>query len=390
MKRLFVLAILFATISMGLVYGPRLDTYDGYILIVMENGTLQLSIFGAFLTLLGLVLAVWVTYRLVKVIWNVLFNTQKWLANLGHVNRQKALAQGVGALMNAHPKEAIALLEKVRGADLNGLQLLALGHAYQLNGQNQEAETAFEEATTHSYTSLRALESLYTLYLQIGTPNRILLDIPNRNKQTTSQPAIIQLHANALLNLGKWDTLEDALNKWKKPLAEHYAYYKQAALKGRLSEVASKEGAIQLNQTWEALPRKTRKDPAQQVAYVQQLIEQGMHHDAEAKLLAFTAKQDDVSQFLPLFKQLQLASPTASIKQLEKWIKVEGNNPQLYSALGHLAFHSHDFILAEKALAKAIALSEDREDIALLAQIKEQSHQNDAALALYKRSTPAS
>jgi HemY protein len=158
----------------------------------------------------------------------------------------------------------------------------------------------------------------------------------------------------------------------------------QQASKGSFAEIASKEGATELKQNWLAQPRATRKDPAQQAAYIQQLLDQGMYADAEQTLVN-CQKSGPQPQLVPLFKQIKLPNPTLSIRTLESWIKNDDLNVDLLSALAHVANNSGDKVLAEKALAKAIKLDNRQQDILLMANIKESQHNQDQALQLYKQ-----
>ena len=154
------------------------------------------------------------------------------------------------------------------------------------------------------------------------------------------------------------------------------------------AEIASKEGAGQLKQNWKSLPRNTRQDPAQQAAYIQQLIDQGMHGDAELALVEYQ-KSAPHPLLIPMFKLLKLPNPTPAIKTLENWLKQDGLNVELLSALGHIAFNANDKLLAEKALAKAIKLGNRQEDLVLMANIKESQDFPQQALQLYKQSMQA-
>ena len=200
-----------------------------------------------------------------------------------------------------------------------------------------------------------------------------------------NQTTVLKLWAQALGQAGKWQELKDKLKTWKKALGDDYPILMQQASKGSFAEIASKEGASQLKLNWQSLPRATRKDPAQQAAYIQQLIDQGMHSDAQQALVEYQ-KTEPQPLLVPLFKQVKLPNPAASIKKLEGWLKQDDMNVELLSTLGQLAFHANDLVLAEKALGKAIKLGNQQQDLLLMAQLKESQQQEHQALELYKQS----
>jgi HemY protein len=93
---------------------------------------------------------------------------------------------------------------------------------------------------------------------------------------------------------------------------------------------------------------------------------------------------------VPLFKQIKLPNPAGAIKKLENWLKKDDLNVELLSALGHIAFNANDHLLAEKALAKAIKLGNQQEDLVLMASLKESQDDQKQALQLYKQSMGSS
>jgi HemY protein len=209
--------------------------------------------------------------------------------------------------------------------------------------------------------------------------------IQGLNQKQQAQKPVLKLWAQALGQAGKWQELKDNLKGWKKALGNDYELFMHQASKGHFAEIASKEGAGQLKENWQSLPRSTRKDPAQQSAYIQQLIEQGMNTDAELALVEYQNSAPH-PLLIPLFKLIKLPNPAASIKKLEAWLKQDSLNVELLSALGHIAFNANDKQLAEKALAKAIKLGNRREDLVLMASIKESQDDQKQALQLYKQS----
>jgi HemY protein len=226
---------------------------------------------------------------------------------------------------------------------------------------------------------------------EIGQNNGIeaLAILESLSQQQKLKPNVIEIWAGALAAAGEWHTLRERLaSGWKKPLGDRYGHWSELASQADFAAIANTSGANELIQEWQKLPRDYKKDIAHQKAYIEQLIDQGMHQEAE-KALVTAQKSGPHDTLLPLFKSLQLPKPIASIKLIEKWIKKDTQNAVLYSTLAHVAFHSGDEILAEKALQQALELDRRQEDILLLAEIKAQQANSDEALALYKQGLSA-
>ena len=195
---------------------------------------------------------------------------------------------------------------------------------------------------------------------------------------------VVQLKAQILAKLGKWQVLQENLSGWRKALPKaDYTAWSQRIAKGKFAEIASKQGAVELKSYWETLPRKLRHDDAYRAAYIQQLLDQGMHADAQ-NLLVEWQKRGPNSALFPLFTQLNIPDASPSLRLLESWIKQDEENVSLYSTLGQVAFNSGDDVLAEKALLKATKMKSRKEDLLLLSAISERQQDTATALQLYK------
>lgn len=224
-------------------------------------------------------------------------------------------------------------------------------------------------------------------YLTRKDNDKAILLLSNLSDVEQKNPSIITQYAEALIQRKSWAMLSDKLKGWKKHLTkEQWQMWQAKAAQGTYSEIASKEGAYQLKNIWQKQPRKIRHDPANQAAYIKQLLEQAMYQDAEEALVEFQ-KKTVVPELLPLFRELRLPNPTAAIKLLETWLKKDKENAEMLSILGHLACQARDFGLAEQVLQKALSLHHNKSDILLLAKVKENQQDNVGALQLYKQCT---
>ena len=179
------------------------------------------------------------------------------------------------------------------------------------------------------------------------------------------------------------------MSSWKKALGNRYQHWQDLAAQGDFALIACNEGGNELIQEWQKLPRAQRKSPVQQKAYIEQLIAQDMHSEAE-KALVEAQKSGPETQLMPLFKKLHLAEPKAATKMLQKWLKKDSDSVMLHSALAHLAHHAGNDELAQSEAEAAIAIEKRQEDVILLAEIKARQAHPDEALALYQQSFKAS
>jgi HemY protein len=385
LNRIFlVLIILLITV----VVAAMIFDDSGYVMIEFNSWVVEMNVWSLSLSLIAIFVGLMFINLLVKTSLAVASGSKHWLGNWGSRKKQKAFTAGLIALAETNYLLAREHFKKIENEDFDGINLLAAAEAEIQLGQPEQAKSFWHMATTYEKSALAANLCLIRDALQQHQANEALALIQSLSEKQQAQTPLLILWAQALGQAGRWQELKDKLKGWKKALGNDYEPLMQQASKGHFAEIASKEGATQLKQNWQSLPRVTRKDPAQQAAYIQQLIDQGMFTDAEHALVEYQPSSPH-PLLVPLFKQIQLPNPAGAIKKLESWLKKDDVNVQLLSALGHIAFNANDKLLAEKALAKAIKLGNQQQDLVLMASIKESQDDQKQALQLYKQSMGA-
>ncbi|MDF2177961.1 heme biosynthesis HemY N-terminal domain-containing protein [Aliiglaciecola sp. CAU 1673] len=383
MIRLILLSLLLVA---GLLSGHYLVNLDGYVLVVLENVSLQISLMSAMLNLFLLLVAYLLLEWLIKRLFALFSGSRNWFGSWTERRHRKAFTQGLLALEETNYQEAEKQLSKLDSESFGGVDLLASAQAATKRKQWDKAMELWTRAAAFPASELAAKLHLIKLHLQQDRAKEALTLLEGLSEKHQGHPRVAQLWAKALAATGRWSELQDRLKGWKKTLGlEKYDALMRQAAQGIFADIASKEGANQLKLNWHNLPRAQRQDPAHQAAYAEQLMEQGMYQDAE-QVLVDGQKQGPHPLLLPLFKRLKLANPIKAMRKLEEWLKRDENNLELVSTLGHLAYNCGDLGLAERALSKAIELDSRHEDLLLLAAIKEAQHDNRQALALYKQS----
>ena len=357
---------------------------SGYVMVEFNGWVAEMNVWSLSLSLIAIFIGLMLVNLIVKSSLAAASGSRNWLGNWGDRKKQKAFTAGLIALAETNYLLARENLNKITNEDFDGINLLAAAEAEVQLGRPEQAKRYWHMATTYKKSALAANLFLIRDALQNSQSDEAITLIHNLSEKQQTQTAVLKLWAQALGQACKWQELQDKLKSWKKALGSDYELLMQQASKGYFAEVASKEGASQLKQNWQALSRATRKDPAQQSAYIQQLIEQGMHTDASEALVEYQ-KSVPHPLLIPLFKQIKLPNPAVAIKKLEGWLKQDDLNVDLFSALGHIAHNSNDKVLAEKALSKAIKLGNRQEDLMLMATIKESQDNHIQALQLYKQ-----
>lgn len=379
------ICILYTCLMIALAISAMIFDDKGYVFIEFIAYAVEMNVMSLALSLIHIFIAMLLLNWLLKIVLNASSGSRAWFGNLGSRKKQKAFTQGLIALAENNYLAAKENLAKIENDDFAGINLLAAAQVEVQLGEPQKAKALWHKAAAIESSSLAANLCLIRDALQQGETEQALALIDGLNDKQRKQSQIIKLWAQALADAGNWQQLIDKLPLWKKALGSDYDIMIQQASKGSFAEIASKEGGAKLIESWHAAARTVRHDPAQQAAYIQQLIDQGMHSEAEKNLVDLQ-KSGPHPLLTPLFKQIKLPNPSAALKKLEGWLKYDENNVELLSTLGHLAYHANDMILAEKALSKAIKLAGRQQDLRLMAAIKEGQQDNQQALALFKQS----
>lgn len=385
MSSLIRIFFVFVLLLILLLIGAMIFDDKGYVFVEFGGWAVEMNVMSLAISFIFVFTGLQLFNWLIRISINAASGSKNWLGTWGQRKKQNAFTNGLLALAESDFLEARKQLTTIENDDFDGLNLLAAAEAEIQLGEPERARENWRLATTYEKSALAANLYLIRDHLQQHKPGEALQLINQLDEKHQNQPTVLRLWAQALGQTGKWQELKGKLTGWKKLLGEDYELFMQQASKGSFAEIASKEGASKLKQNWLSLPRATRKDPAQQAAYIQQLIDQGMHGDAELALVEYQ-KNEPHRLLVPLFRQIRLPNPSAAIKKLQSWLKQDDMNVELLSILGQLAHQANDFALAEKALGKAIKLANQPQDLLLLAAIKESQQQDHQALLLYKQS----
>lgn len=381
------LALLAIVLVLGLFVGPELAGNKGYVLIALEDTTIELTIISLvimlFFALLAFLIIEWCLRRLIGFI----AGSRDWLGTWGERNRQKAFTLGLQAHAAMNYSEARKQLNKIRQADFAGLNLLALADAEEHLGNHDVARELWQQTLSIPGAKLSASLHLARQALKQRQPAQAIAIIDALDSGYRQQKQFIELYARALADSEQWELLHEKLQTWKKVLGDRYAYWSHLAAEGGFAMLAGEQKGSELMAAWGARSKEEQQDETNQHAYISQLINLKMHQEAE-KALVQAMKSGPKLSLLPLFKDLRLGQPKLSFDLLNKLVKKDPENARLHSTLGHLAFYNGDEELAERAIARAIELAHQHEDILLLADIKARQENQSEALALYKQAMP--
>jgi HemY protein len=383
MKKLIFYIILIALLFAAILFGHHAIGEKGRIFIAMGDLRIQMTVVSAGIVLLassiGVIIFGWLLVKLAR----MLTGSRNWFGSLSRRKQQKAFHEAINACAIGDYESAQKAISKTFPGEFGGSNYILAADIDRKvnNGNNLENLLSIAETFEASAVSAKAQQAAHFVQQhQFDKAKEVLEGI---DAKAQNQAVIARLWLSVLAALGQWDEVKERLKLHKKVLGDDYVVWAQQATQGEFAEIASKHGANALRQKWEELPRAAKKDIANQIVFIQLLIDQGLSKDAEP-ILVDLAKKSQHSAFHSLFKQLKHPSPFAAMRLIESWIKSDPENAKLYSVLAHLAYNSGDSELAEKAVRKALELASDPDDGRLLARLLEQQNAFEKANNVYK------
>lgn len=388
MKKLLLSSLLILVVLALLLVAPQLVGEKGYVLISMGDLLIEMTVVSLVISVVVGLIVLYVLYRLGSALIGLFSGSWAWLGNLSRRRQQRNFYRGIQAFAEGELEAANKAFADTRQRDFDGVNyLIGAQVAYQLDNW-QQCQEQLHQAADYPHSRLAAVLMEARMLLRRNQPEDALKVVNSLEDKDADHRQVIRIKADCLAQLGQWQEIQNQLPQWRKTLKKDAVPLAQRAARGKFAEIASKQGANALKQYWQDLPRKKRNDPAFRAAYAEQLIEQGMHKDAQDSLVEWQRSGPD-EYLLPLFRAISMPQPTAAIQLLESWLKKDSENAQLYSILGQLAFNAGDLALAERVLLKAVKLEESPADLMLLAQISERQHEDSKALAFYKQGMAA-
>lgn len=377
------LIIIFVCVLAALLFGYKLSELEGRVIVDLSGTIIQASLLGGFIIFLISALALWLLLWLVRKIVKAASGSRTWLGSLSKRQQTQSFYQSINAmLMNEHG-QARRLIDKTTNGDFQGTNYLIAAELARQSGDLQQAQAYLIQAMDDPKSEPVALMKQAELCIHNNQAKEAMSLLSGIEGKIRKTKAFVSLKLQTLEGLNDWEQIQAFAKENKKLLGDDYLAWAKQWTIGEFSAIASKQGANALKLHWQQLSRAQRKDQANQLAYLQLLIDQGLSTEAEKELIDIASKQRNDGYWL-LFKQLNHPNPALAIKFIEQEIKKTPQDAALYSVLANLAYNMQDYELAKKAVVKALELADSISDKALLAAVLEKRNEFEQANVLYK------
>lgn len=375
--------ILFLLLMAGVVLGPLLAGHQGYVLIQTDGWNIETSVTGLaiilILTLIAILIVEWVLRRLLR----TGARTRGWFRGRKGKRARKQTNAALIKLAEGDYRQVEKLLSRnADHAEQPVVNYLLAAEAAQQRGDEIRANQHLERAAELAGGDQLPVEiTRVRIQLARNEDHAARHGIDRLLEVAPRHPEVLRLAEQAYVRTGAWSALLDILPSMEKAQVgdeAHRVALKQDAWLGLMNQAMAEQGSEGLKNWWQAQSRKTRHEPALQVAMADHLIVCNDHDTAQAIVLDGLKRGYD-ERLILLMPRLNAGNPEQLEKALRQQIKQHGATPLLQSTLGQLLMKHGEWERASEAFREALKQRPDAFDYAWLADTLDRLHKPEEA-----------
>ena len=378
--------LLFLLLIASIVLGPMMAGHQGYVLIQTDNYNIETSVTALVIILLLSLVVLFAVEWLLRRLFRTGAHTRGGFAGRKRRRAHKQTNQALLKLAEGDYQQVEKLMSRnADHAEQPVVNYLLAAEAAQQRGDeiraNQHLERAAELAENDpipvEITRVRLQLARKEFHAARHGVDR-LLEISPRH------PEVLRLAEQAYIHTGAWGSLLDIIPSMEKAQVgdeEHRIALQRQAWIGMMDQARADGGSEGLNAWWKNQSRKTRHEPALQVAMAEHLIECNDHDTAQQIILDGLKRQYD-ERLVLLMPRLQSSEPELLEKSLRQQIRTLGDRPLLWSTLGQLRMKRGEWQEAALAFRAALKQRPDAFDYAWLADTLDRLHQPEEAATM--------
>ncbi|QTO54426.1 protoheme IX biogenesis protein HemY [Duffyella gerundensis] len=375
--------VLFLLLIAGIVVGPMIAGHQGYVLIQTDNWNVETSVTGLAIILIVALLVILALEWLLRRLFRTGAKTRGWFVGR---KRRRAHRQTQSALMKLaegdHKQVEKLLSRNADHAEQPVVNYLLAAEAAQQRGDEARANQHLERAAELTENDPIPLEiTRARIQLARNEDHAARHTIDRLLEVTPRHPEVLRLAEQAYVRTGAWAALLDILPAMEKSQVSdenHRAALQLQGWLGLMNQAMAEQGSDGLKRWWQNLSRKTRQEPALQVAMADHLIECNDPDTAQQIVLDGLKRQYD-ERLVLLMPRLKSGNPEQLEKALRQQIKQHGATPLLHSTLGQLLMQHGEWQQASEAFREALKQRPDAYDYAWLADALDRLHHPEEA-----------
>ncbi|EOW6736458.1 protoheme IX biogenesis protein HemY [Cronobacter dublinensis] len=378
--------LLFLLLIAGIVVGPMVAGHQGYVLIQTDTWNIETSVTGLAIILILSLVVLFALEWLLRRLFRTGARTRGWFAGRKRSHARKQTKLALLKLAEGDYQQVEKLMSKnADHAEQPVVNYLLAAEAAQQRGDEARANQHLERAAELADNDQIPVEiTRVRLQLARNENHAARHGVDRLLEITPRHPEVLRLAEQAYIRTGAWSSLLDIIPSMQKANVgddEHRDALTRQAWIGLMDQARADQGSDGLKAWWRNQSRKTRHQPALQVAMAEHLIECDDHQTAQEIILDGLKRQYD-DRLVLLMPRLKAGNPEQLEKALRQQIKTYGDRPLLWSTLGQLLMSHGEWKEASLAFRAAIQQRPDAFDYAWLADVLDRLHQPEEAAAM--------
>jgi HemY protein len=401
MIRIIIVLIIFFSV---MAISPFLINEKGYILIAMGDTTIELTVLSAGIMLTLLFITLMMSLKLLRGGLNVSFATWNKVVFAGQRRGIVNFNKGLAAYMLEDYSQAETLFAKsaIPSKRKQSAYLLAASASAKLDlNSNTNHYLALLEKETVKLKDV-GLESIIVNIKLLMNQNkaetyakaRVLID--ENHKQIGHDSRLLALEIDLCIIEQRFEQAVQYLAVARKEKAmtdETIQAWEKIAYYGSFNDSITQHDTKALHANWNGLSRKIKQQEVVLFAYCKILAENEIVEPLNTLLIPLFKKSPSHS-FLKKIRNLPIKHADELITIVQKQLHQNIRSGKWLSCLGHLAFQSEHYSMAEKAFGSLIKLENeeggkqyDSQDLQALAQVHSKQGQYQAADAMWSKAS---
>ena len=364
MRRLLFL-VLFALL-LGVLLSQWIDNHPSYLLIVVDNTSIEMSLWLA----IGLVLGVYslaaiciaVTRKGLKGSWAQL--TRLFIGSSARAQRETS--RGLIDFLEGNWKSSLKLLTRsARHADTPLLNYLAAARsAYELGEEKQAVALLHKAEGVADNAELAVALTQARMQLLAKKFEQCAATLERARKSAPKHPVVLDLLQQVYVALSDWQALEPLMPLLKRykvlPAAElntlYGKLYHQLLSRAAQSKIGSTNTAeSRVKHVWQQLNKDWQQQADLILHYADLLLVVDAAQDVEA-LVRKALKKNWDNRLVERYGLLECPEPGRQLLHAEGWMKERPGNAELLLTLGRLSLRNNLWGKARDYFQSSLAL----------------------------------
>ncbi|MCC3720896.1 protoheme IX biogenesis protein HemY [Rouxiella badensis] len=370
--------ILFLIVIAGIVVGPMLAGHQGYVLIQTDNYNVETSVTGLVIMAILLFVVLFFIEWVLRRVFHTGARTRGWFVGR---KRSKARRQTQRAMIKLaegdHRQMEKLLASHADHAEQPMVNYLLAAEAASQRGDEVRTNQYLERAAEIADTDQLPVDiTRVRIQLAQGEIHAARHGVDRLIGLSPRHPEILRLAEQAYMRTGAYASVLEILPSMAKANIyddEQLQQVQEKAYLGMMNQLMSEEGSEGLKRWWKNQSRKTRHEPALQVAMAAHLIKCNDHDLAQEVILDGLKRQYD-DRLVAMMPKLRSGNPEQLEKFLRQAIKQNGSTPLLNSTLGQILLKHGEWLQASEAFREALSQRPDAYDFAWLADALDKLH----------------